>query len=148
LFDALTKREPGIERVIVKFSYLIFAGLLVLALVCAVLFALAFPLVFPPEYGAAKTIIFPLAIGMAFQGMYYGVVNYLFYVEATAHLSVASTAVVGLSIGTSYLLISNFGLLGAALSFVLTNAVLFLVVWYLASKAVPMPWAIWRKATR
>lgn len=146
LFGALGDADEAKRRQIVLVTYGLFLGLVVLALVLAGLFFLLYDFVFPPEYAAAKAIIFPIAIGMAFQGMYYGVVNYVFYAEATIRLSLITTGTVAASLLTSYLLVSNFELMGAAISFMLTNAVLFLSIWFLSSRVVPMPWTLRREA--
>jgi O-antigen/teichoic acid export membrane protein len=140
LFEHLTKNDPAEKSMIVRASYLLFAGLFVVALVSAGLFIAIFDMVFTPEYAAAKLVVLPIAIGMAFQGMYYGVVNYVFYAEATARLSMTSTATLSIAVASSYLLIRTCGLGGAGVSFMLTNAALFFAVWHLARKTVDMPW--------
>lgn len=145
LFGALGDADHSKRRQIVLATYGLFLFLFVLALVLAALFYLLYDLVFPPEYAAAKAIIFPIAMGMAFQGMYYGVVNYVFYAEATIRLSLITTSAVTASLLTSYLLVSNFGLMGAAISFMLTNGALFLFIWLLSSRIVPMPWMLRRE---
>jgi O-antigen/teichoic acid export membrane protein len=81
-----------------------------------------------------------MVTGFVLQGMYYAVVNYLFYAERTGRLSMVSGATAVMGCLTSYVLTTQYGLTGAGASFVLNNAVLFALVWYAAAKAVPMPW--------
>lgn len=145
LFGQLAQEEGVDRRRIVNGTYALFALLVVIALVCATLFAAFFDLLFPAEYAAAKMIIAPVAIGMAFQGMYYGVVNYVFYAEATARLSLVTSTTVLLGGVSSYLLVSRFGIVGAGVSFLIINAALFLAVWWLARRSVPMPWFAFAK---
>jgi O-antigen/teichoic acid export membrane protein len=140
LFEQLAADEAGEREKIVRWTYALFAGLFVISLLSAAAFIAVFDYVFTADYSAAKWLVLPVAIGMTFQGMYYGVVNYIFYAEATARLSLVSSATVGLGIASSYLLISQFGLVGASLSFMLTNALLFFAVWHLSRKVVEMPW--------
>lgn len=140
LFEQLAKDDEERKRQIVRASYALFGGLVILSIVAAGVFVALFDLVFPVEYELAKLIIPAIAIGMAFQGMYYGVVNYVFFAEATGRLSVVSVATVSLATIWSFLLISRLGLIGAGLSFMLTNLVLFLAVWRLSARALPMPW--------
>jgi hypothetical protein len=68
------------------------------------------------------------------------VVNYLFYAERTGHLSLASASTAVMGCGVSWFMTTHFGLQGAAMSFAFNSAVLFLLVWATAAKAVPMPW--------
>lgn len=140
LFEQLAKDDAEQKRQIVKATYALFAALLVLALLAAAAFMAVFGYIFPAEYAPAKPIIPAIAFGMALQGMYYGVVNYVFYAETTGRLSVVSATTVSLSALWSYLLISRWGLAGAGISFMLTNLVLFLGVWRLSAKVQPMPW--------
>ena len=83
-----------------------------------------------------------MVAGFVLQGMYYSVVNYMFYAERTGRLSLVTgtTAVVGCVI--SYALTSAFGMQGAAASFLVNNTLMFLLVWLVAAKAVPMPWGL------
>lgn len=140
LFEQLARDDGKQKGQIVKATYALFAGLLVLALVSAIAFMAVFGYIFPPEYASSKAVIPAIAIGMAFQGMYYGVVNYVFYAEATGRLSIVSATTVSLGAVWSYLLVSRWGLMGAGISFMLTNLVLFLAVWRLSAKVLPMPW--------
>ncbi len=141
LFAQLAKDDDETRRHrIVKATYALFAGLLALALLSAAAFMALFGYIFPPEYAAAKVVIPAIALGMAFQGMYYGVVNYVFYAEATGRLSIVSATTVTLACFSSYLLVSRWGIVGAAVSYMLTNLVLFLVVWRLSANVLPMPW--------
>lgn len=140
LFEQLARDDETQKRQIVRATYALFAGLLALALVSAAAFMAVFGYIFPPEYAPAKAVIPAIALGMAFQGMYYGVVNYVFYAEATGRLSIVSATTVSLATVWSYLLISRWGLIGAGISFMLTNLVLFLAVWLLSAKVLPMPW--------
>jgi O-antigen/teichoic acid export membrane protein len=140
LFEHLAKNDVTENERIIRGTYALFAGLFVIALFSATIFIGIFDNVFTREYATAKLVVLPIAIGMAFQGMYYCVVNYVFYAEATARLSMLSSATVSMAVGWSYLLIKNWGLAGAGISFMLTNATLFVVVWYLARKVIEMPW--------
>lgn len=143
LFEQLSKEGHGVRQMIVKRTYQLFAGLaLVGVLVVAAAYTL-FDQMVGAKFVSARALIPWMVAGFVLQGMYYGVVNYMFYAERTGTLSMVtgSTAVVGGVV--AYGLTSSFGLQGAAASFFVTNSLLFLLVWYAASKAVPMPWASW-----
>jgi O-antigen/teichoic acid export membrane protein len=140
LLEHLAKDGEAQKERIVRGTYALFASLFVIALICAAAFIAVFDYIFTAEYSAAKLIVLPVALGMAFQGLYYGVVNYIFYAEATGRLSLVSSTTVALGIPASYLLVSNWGIAGAGISFMLVNAALFFSVWHLSRKVVKMPW--------
>ncbi|GAA4046856.1 oligosaccharide flippase family protein [Parerythrobacter jejuensis] len=145
LFKKLTDGSEDDKRLIVKVTYGLFVGLLALSMIAAALFVSVFDLLFSDEFSDAKQIIVPVAVGMAFQGMYYGVVNYIFYAEKTGKLSFVTCGVVAAAVVWSALLIMQFGILGAGLSFMITNIVLFVAVWVLSNAVMPMPWfSAWR----
>jgi hypothetical protein len=68
----------------------------------------------------------------------------MFYAERTGTLSIVTGSTAALGCLVSYGLTSAFGLVGAGASFLLNNSLLFLLVWLATSKAVPMPWRLWR----
>ena len=145
LFGQLAKNDAKVRRMIVTRTYLLYGALTLMGALVAGVSYLLFDKLISARFGAARPLIPWVVSGFVLQGMYYSVVNYLFYAEQTGRLSVfsATTAVLGCAV--SYALTSAFGLLGAAISFALNNAVLFLLVWLAASRAVPMPWSLrWR----
>jgi O-antigen/teichoic acid export membrane protein len=142
LFEQLSKRDAGINRAVVRSTYLFYAGLAVAGLIVVVVAQLLFDRVIGAEYAAAKAVIPWIVAGFVFQGMYYTVVNYIFYAERTGRLSVISTGTALFGGLLSYLLISQFGMAGAGISFALTNLALFALAWVVAAKVVPMPWLL------
>lgn len=142
LFEQLSKGPPEVRRMIVKRTYqlyMVLAGIGVLVAGAAHLF---FDALIGVQFAAARALIPWMVAGFVLQGMYYSVVNYMFYAERTGHLSLVTgtTAVAGSVI--SYTLTSAFGLQGAGASFLVNNALMFLLVWIVAAKAVPMPWRL------
>ena len=144
LFEQLTKNDPALRRMIVGRTYLLYGGLIVIGIVVAGATSLFFDELIGARYGTARTIVPWMVAGFVLQGMYYTVVNYLFFAERTGRLSIMSgtTAIVGC--GVSYALTSSFGLVGAGISFAFNNGLLFALVWFAAARAVAMPWWPWR----
>ena len=140
LFAQLAKNDAAVRAMVVRRTYQLYAVLALLGATVALLAHLVFDQFIGPRFAGARTLVPWMIGGFVLQGMYYSVVNYLFYAERTGRLSVVSgtTAVVGCVV--SYALTSRFGLMGAAVSFAFNNAVLFALVWLTAAKAVPMPW--------
>jgi Na+-driven multidrug efflux pump len=72
--------------------------------------------------------------------MYLMVTNYVFYAGKTAQLAIV-TLISGLfNVGVSYLLIRAHGVIGAAQAFAAAQALLFVLTWFVAQRARPMPW--------
>lgn len=140
LFEQLSKNEPARRRAIVRKTYVLFAALVVTGIGVASVASVYFDELIGARYGAARTLVPLMVAGFVLQGMYYAVVNYLFYAEKTGRLSLMSGLTASVGCVTSYGLTHSFGLLGAGISFVLNNGVLFLLVWFAASRAVSMPW--------
>lgn len=144
LFGQLAKNDAIVRRTIVKRTYQLYGVLALVGVLVSGVSHVFFDDLIDARFGAARVLI-PLTVcGFVLQGMYYSVVNYLFYAERTGRLSAVSATTVGLGCVVSYGLTSAFGLVGAAISFAFNNAVLFLLVWLVASKAVSMPWSLGR----
>lgn len=144
LFEQLGKDDAAVRISVVRKTYRFYASLALAGIVIAVLAQVFFDLLIGPRYAAAKMLIPWMVAGFVLQGMYYTVVNYLFYAERTGRLSIMSSFTAALGCALSYTLISTLGLVGAGVSFALNNAVLFGLVWLAASKAVEMPWRLRR----
>jgi O-antigen/teichoic acid export membrane protein len=142
LFEQLSKQDAATNRMVVKNTYRFYLVLGVIGLVVVGAAHLFFDYLIGPKFHEAKPLIVWMVLGVVFQGMYYSVVNYLFYAEKTGRLSVVSSLTAASATLVSYLMISKFGITGAAVSFAVNNCILFLLVWLVASKAVPMPWLL------
>lgn len=142
LFEQLSKNDARVNRTVVRNTYLFYVGLVTAGLIVVVVSRLLFDRVIGAQYVAAKALIPWMVAGFVFQGMYYTVVNYIFYVERTGRLSAISTSTALFGSLLSYLLISQFGMAGAGISFALTNLALFVLAWLVASRLVPMPWLL------
>lgn len=140
LFAQLSTADAQRRRRIVVHTYLLWFGLGTVGLAVAGISTVFFDQLIGPGYSRARSLVPWMAGGFVLQGMYYSVVNYLFYAEKTGRLSVMSglTACIGGIL--SYALTSSFGLVGAGASFALNNGLLFVLVWFAAARAVPMPW--------
>lgn len=143
LFGQLQRGDDAVNRSLVARIWLLCAGLLVVGVVVTAVALLAFDSVIDAHYTAARPLIPFMVTGFVCQGMYYGVVNIVFFAERTGVLSLVSgtTAVVGF--GLSTVLTERFGLHGAAASFALNSAVLFVLTWVAAARCHPMPWFSW-----
>lgn len=140
LFTKLKENKTEDKLMIVKGTYLYF----VLILLFVTFFSVAAPWIFSfflgPKFNAAKDYIFWLALGGAFNGMYYMVTNYIFYAQKTKYLAWATFFSGILNVGISYMLIKYNGALGAAQGTAISLFISFVLTWILSTKVFAMPW--------
>lgn len=125
---------------IVKNTYCYFIFLVFFAFSLYMINDLLFYILIDENFYAIKPNMLFLYLGFAFQGMYYTVANYVLHSEKTGVLSLGTGSAAMLGVLTSITLVSNFGIAGAAISFMLTNFYLFLIVWWISKRYVDMPW--------
>lgn len=138
-YDACSRLTDTLKQKIVRNTYYYYIGLAVMT----GLLYLATPYIFlliGKDFKAGSDLVIWVAIGFLFNGMYKMKVNYLFYMEKTLAIAVTTVIAAGLNIVLNLILIDIYGLLGAAIATAFTFFVQFIIVWYLAQKAMPMPW--------
>jgi len=144
LFEKLKENNPSTKVKIVKFTYLYN--------VCIILAALALSFIAPyflkffvskNFYFAYKYVLW-ISLGYAFNGMYFMVVNYIFYVKKTYILAWVTFSSAGINVLLNYFFIKANGAIGAAQATTITFFIKFIIVWILSAKVCRMPWAIWR----
>jgi len=126
---------------IVKITYLYFIGILLLTV--AMWFVAPYLYFFVGKgFHEGIYLVFWIALGFAFNGMYKMVAVYIFYSEKTKYLAVLSLLVAGLNISLNFAWIPIYGEVGAALATVISFFVHFLLTWALSSKLISMPWSL------
>ncbi|WP_319549671.1 oligosaccharide flippase family protein [Desulfogranum marinum] len=125
---------------IVRYSYMYFVGIILLAMLVTVVSQVLLPLVVATEYSSAVQYVLWIAVGYAFRGMYTIVYPYLAYEARTNFLGVMTGVAAVLNLVGNYFLISLNGPIGAAQSTALAFAVSFLGTWWYANRICPMPW--------
>lgn len=145
LFKTLSNK-PTIKnkKEIILFTYIYFIGLLVFVICFAYVAELLIPYFLGEKFIASTYFIRYLAIAFAFQGMYFMVTNYIFYVKRTHILAYVTFSTAILHLVLLYLFINLNGAVGAAQASMLFFMVLFFATWFLASRVYKMPWMIWR----
>lgn len=142
LYAQLRKNSEHVRRMVVIRTYQLFVVLVIIGGLLCVVADYFFYKIIDVQYSAARSLIPWFVAGFVMQGMYYTQVNYLFYAERTSRLSIitVSVAIVGTLI--SWKMTSLYSLEGAAASFLINNALLFVMVWFASSKTVSMPWGL------
>lgn len=135
---------PGKVK-IVKTIYAYFVGILLLALGLSVIAPWVTSFYLGPQFKGAAQFVFWVALGYAFDGMYYMVVNPIFYMKKTGALATITLFVGLCHMVVSYTLIRLNGPVGAAQATTLSFFLTFVLVWALSVKVYPMPWRFWRE---
>ena len=125
---------------IVRGTYLIFLLIIVFVLIFISLLDFLIIIFAGESYRNVFNIAAIISIGSAFNAAYLTVINYVFYAEKTLELSLLTMSVAIFFIILSFILTPLLGLIGASISFAISNLLLFLSVWMLAIRSYKMPW--------
>jgi O-antigen/teichoic acid export membrane protein len=142
LFDKLSKNDQNENLKIVRLSYLLMVGLLLLAIIGEIISPFMLKYFVGEKFYDSQKFFLWLLLGFSFGGMYYLVTNYIFYTAKTKYLAYSTLFSGLLNVCFCYLLIKYNGVVGAAQSFALANMILFVVSWQVASKCHKMPWGL------
>ena len=93
------------------------------------------------KFKSSIQYIIYFAIAFAFQGMYFMITNYIFYVKKTQILSYITFSTAIFHIGLLYILINLNGAIGAAQASLVSFFITFILTWYLSNKVYSMPWS-------
>lgn len=140
LFEVLKRDNSDEKRKVVKYTYLYFLFLILIALIPFLVGPWALVLIAGENYRAAGEVIGLLCLGQIFGGMYLMVTNYIFYAKKTGYLALVTISSGFLNIALLFLLVTEMGITGAAIAFVLSKGFQFLLTWFVAYFSVNMPW--------
>lgn len=140
LFAKLKHGDLEQKKGIVKLTYLYFAGMVLISTASFALGPYLIPLLFNEKYAPAGMILGFLVTGQALGGSYLMVTNYIIYSQKTVLLSYITFISSVASIGLSLILVNKYGIAGAAVSFLCTRFIMFLLTWLIAAYTVKMPW--------
>jgi O-antigen/teichoic acid export membrane protein len=128
------------KKKLVQWTYLYFVGILLLASLVSFIMPYIVKYFLDARYLLAIEYIPWIAFGYAFQGMYLMVVNYIFFTKKTYVLSLLTFSTGVTHMLLSYLLIKEYGAIGAAQATTLSFLITFVLVWVWSAKVYPMPW--------
>jgi len=143
----LLASSPSFEKKkkVVITTYLLFLIILICAGVFSVLANYFIPIFLGEKFiGTIKYIPF-FSTAFAFGGMYYVVVPYLFFTKKTHFLSISTSISAGVHLVALYFFTKNNGAIGAAYASMISFFTLFILTWYLSSRAYQMPWVLWKE---
>ncbi|UKA29910.1 lipopolysaccharide biosynthesis protein [Photobacterium damselae] len=140
LFERLKRNNYKEKKQIVKYTYAYFLIVIFIAILAFIIGPFFITLIAGDKYNAAGSVIGLLCLGQAFGGMYLMVTNYIFYTKKTKQLSVVTILTGLVNVLMLLVLVKNYGLIGAACSFVIARFTQFIFIWYLSNKNIAMPW--------
>lgn len=143
LFEKLRENNFSTKVRIIKFTYLYDIGIIFLALVLSFIAPYFLKFFVSENFYFAYTYVLWIALGQAFFGMYFMVVNYIFFVKKTYILAWVTFFSAGLNIVLDYFFIKAKGAIGAAQATTITFFLQFIMVWILSAKVYKMPWKLW-----
>jgi len=127
---------------LVKYTYLYFIIILLLASLLSFISPWLVQTFLDKQYLDTVQFVPWIAFSFAFSGMYFMVVNYIFYMKKTFSLSVVSFSTSLLHVGVSYYLIKENGAIGAAQASAISSFIMFISMWALSNKVYKMPWLL------
>jgi len=139
--EALKKNDAAIDMRIVRYALLYFAGLIILALGLGLAAPWVLPILVGPAFADAASLIWLIALGQAFGGMYFFVSNIVFYRNRTFSLSTITISCGLFNAGLSFVLLQVVGLEGAAQAYLIAQVLMFISAFALSQRLRPLPWA-------
>ena len=144
-FEKLKIDAAATKLKIVKFTYIYYVLMIVLALLLTFSAPLIFKIFIGKEYSSGIVYVFWIALGFAFNGMYKMVVNYIFYLNKTYIIAAMTVVTASLNICLNYFLIKRNGAVGAAQATAISFLFEFILVWIVSAKLYKMPWLFFLK---
>ena len=140
LFKLLKQGDEAAKYRIVRYTYVYFIAIFAFALLLGFVSREMIPVLLGERFAEVGYFVLWIAVAFSFDGMYFMVVNYIFYQNRTDLLVPITTAGALLHILLSYWFIWRWGAIGAALAQIVSGLTVFLSVWYVSSRVYKMPW--------
>jgi O-antigen/teichoic acid export membrane protein len=142
LFEKLNQSDLNTKIKIVKFTYLYFIAIILFALTLGISAPFLMKFLVGKSFYESSSVVLWIALGGAFNGMYYMVTNYIFYSYKTYILAWITLFCGLINILLTYLLTKNFGVVGAGISYSIIAVIFFIFTFILSSKIYKMPWSL------
>ncbi len=140
LFNELNKKHEDTKVRLVKFTYTYFFAIILFATIIGLLAPLLVRFLVGKDFYTSSSIVLWIALGGAFNSMYYMVTNYIFYSYKTQFLALITFFCGLMNIWLTYLFTRYFGIVGAAFSYSLISLIFFILTFILSIKVYKMPW--------
>lgn len=147
LFERLTVADDATKRRLVRYTYMQFAAMAVLAVAVALVMPWVAGNLLGPGFAESGRYVGWFALGFLFSGMYYMITNYIFFAQRTGYLAVVTITIALINIPLTYVLITVNGGIGAAQATAISLGLSFVFTWIVSQRVYPMPWFGGRTST-
>lgn len=136
--------NPSIEikRKIVIQSYKIMGFMSLIALCFILIISFVYQIFIDERYHSGINLARLLAVGFMFQGFYFMVTNYIFYMKESSLLSMVTISAAVVLMVLNYILIPLYGIYGSAYAMIIGWSLLFLFTWKISNRIYLMPWSL------
>jgi O-antigen/teichoic acid export membrane protein len=132
------------KRRIVKFTYIYFVGIVIFAWLFSMAIEKIIFIFVDESFLDAVEYVLPLSFAFAFQGMYFMVSNYIFFVKKTPLLAYVTFVSAFVHIILLGIFVQMYGPVGAAYASVVSFFLTFVLTWILANRVYEMPWNLFK----
>nr|CAD6596188.1 polysaccharide biosynthesis protein CpsL [Rhizobium sp. TCK] len=138
--EALKRNDTAVDERIVRYGSLYFVALIAIALSVGGAAPWILPALVGPAFAESTSLIWLIALGQAFGGMYFFISNIIFYRSKTLALSAITISCGLVNAGLSFVLLPMVGLVGAALAYLVAQFLVFSSAFILSQRLRPLPW--------
>lgn len=140
IFENLKKNEDRILNLIVKVSWGLKLGFLIVGSCFLIIFPLISNLILSTPYQSNNYLSYYFVAGFLFQAFYFIVAPYIFFIEKTKYLGILSMLAATVNILLNIFLIPSIGVKGAAVATCISWGVLYFGTFMISSRLYKMPW--------
>jgi len=141
MYSFLKNQTKESKRIYVAGFYIYFAVSILSGLILYLLTPLAVDMFIGSEFQSAKDYVGVLIVGQIGYSMYRYVVKAVFFSKKTHFVSIATISSATIGIVLQYVLITKYGIMGAAIGTVCMHIMSFAFIFYFSNKLYPMPWS-------
>lgn len=145
LYERLAKINYKKKIEIVRISYVFIFALIALTLLVTFSTNTIFKYLIDEKYSSGAQYVFWISSSYLFWGGYLIFSGYIFHLKKTMILAYLSVLNVALNLILNYLLISKYGVIGAAYATTISFFVVFILCAFISNKLYPMPWLYFLK---
>ncbi len=140
LFYRMAASEENAPQSIAKITTYYLAAVVYLGIGISCLSRDVIRIMATPAFFDAYRIVEVVVLGFIMHGLYYMVVNQLFYAKRTKRLPIYTMISAGVNIGLNLLTVPKYGIIAAAWNTVIGYAILFLLVFLESRQVYPIPY--------
>jgi O-antigen/teichoic acid export membrane protein len=145
IFRKLSAGGNDDKKRLIKYTYLYYVVLILMALALYVSSPFLIEQFIDPRYKHSGDFLGWIILGFTADGLYYGVINYIYFSKKTLYVSLITFSSCVLHFVITLTLLPSQGAMAAAYSTAITYIFSFIFAWILSNTIYPMPWFSFRK---